>query len=172
MEKKNKKKGFTLIELLAVIVVLAIVSVLGASIILPALADARKNAFVSEANNFLEAASNGVSLIQVGQITKSDYETAGVTYNDTTKTYCFNLTSLIKLGLFDKKTDSNGVVPDYNGAVQVVASSGSTRWNYTTSFSNKNFYVLKKVGNVTASDVHEYAKDGTYSSVGGKEDCS
>ena len=71
MKKNDKKKGFTLIELLAVIVVLAIVSVLGATLILPALANARKNAFVTEANGLIDSAENGIdrfAVILVGDV--------------------------------------------------------------------------------------------------------
>lgn len=174
MEKRNKKKGFTLIELLAVIVVLAIVSVLGASIILPALADARKNAFVSEANNFLEAASEGISLIQVGSITNQELTNVGTDYKKTTNaasgsnpantTYCFTLNGLIKLGLFDKKLDSTGKVPNYNGKVTVKVNEGSKQYIYTTTFSNKDFYVNGVTGNITSSNVNEYATGETFSS--------
>ncbi len=50
------KKGFTLIELLAVIIVLAVVTLLAVQAILPQVDKARKNAFVVEANNAIEAA--------------------------------------------------------------------------------------------------------------------
>lgn len=179
---KENKKGFTLIELLAVIVVLAIVSVLGASIILPALADARKNAFVSEANNFLEAASEGISLIQVGSITNaeltavgSDYKKTSVAASGTTPaytTYCFTLNGLIKLGLFDKKLDSTGKVPNYNGKVSVRVNDGSKQYIYTTTFSNKDFYVNNVTGNITATNVVEYATNETFSSKSLSDTCS
>ena len=168
MKNMEGKKGFTLIELLAVIVVLAIVAVLGASIILPALANARKEAFVSESNNFLEAASQGISLIQVGSITNAELTAVGndykLTTSGTTKTYCFTLPGLIKLGLFDKKTDSNGIVPDYNGKVLVSVTEGSKMYTYTTTFSNKDFYVASKVGNITSGDVGEYGSGEGFTS--------
>ena len=168
MKNMKGKKGFTLIELLAVIVVLAIVSVLGASLILPALADARKNAFVSEANNFLDAASQGISLIQVGSITNAELTAVGSDYKlttgDTTKTYCFTLNGLIKLGLFDKKLNSEGKVPDYNGKVVVTVTEGSKQYIYNTTFSNKDFYVNGVTGNIAVSNVKEYASGESWSS--------
>ena len=50
------KKGFTLIELLAVIIVLAVVTLLAVQAILPQVDKARKNAFVVEVNHAIEAA--------------------------------------------------------------------------------------------------------------------
>lgn len=179
---KGNKKGFTLIELLAVIVVLAIVSVLGASIILPALADARKNAFVSEANNFLEAASDGISLIQVGSITNAELTAAGSDYKmnitkdadgkETKRDYCFTLNGLIKLGLFDKKLDSSGKVPNYNGKVEVTVNAGSKQYIYKTTFSNKDFYVSNVTGNIASDNVTEYATGETFASKSLSDTCS
>lgn len=172
MKKYNKKKGFTLIELLAVIVVLAIVSVLGATLILPALANARKDAFVTESNNFLEGASNGVNMIQVGTITNQELTNIGTDYkyNETksgdtvtSRTYCFTLAGLIKLGLFNKKTDASGKVPDYNGKVVVTVNTGSKLYQYKTTFSNKDYYVKEVIGNIKESDVGEYKTGENFS---------
>ena len=166
MEKNNKKKGFTLIELLAVIVVLAIVAVLGASIILPALANARKDAFVTESNNFIEAASNAVNMIQVGSIPKKEYEDAGAKYDTDAKKYCFTLESLRELGLFDKKD-----ITGYNGKVEVDVSNKLHQ--FTTTFSNKDYYVKTVIGSVKEDNVVEYKTGENFSNTTGLSDsCS
>ncbi len=54
--KSLNKKGFTLIELLAVIIVLAVVTLLAVQAVLPQVEKARKNSFVTEANSAIEAA--------------------------------------------------------------------------------------------------------------------
>ncbi len=176
MKKNNRKKGFTLIELLAVIVVLAIVSVLGASLILPALANARKDAFVTEANNFLEAASNGINMIQVGTITNKELEDVNKDGEGNTiknynvkdgengqKVYCFTLEGLIRLGLFNKKTGADGKVEGYNGKVEVTINSGSKLYQYQTTFSNKDYYVKEIIGNIKESNVIEYKSGEKFS---------
>lgn len=54
---KSNKKGFTLIELLAVIVILAILILLAMPSVLNIMENARKNAFVTEAQSFVKAAN-------------------------------------------------------------------------------------------------------------------
>ena len=54
--KKLNKKGFTLIELLAVIVVLAVIMLVAVTAVVPMMNRARKQAFITEANTFIEGA--------------------------------------------------------------------------------------------------------------------
>ncbi len=163
------KKGFTLIELLAVIVVLAIVSVLGASLILPAIANARKNAFVIEANNVLDAAAKGASLFQVGQISPTELTEAGAKHylgadnagSGYKEGFCFTILSLVKLNLFDKKDlTSDG----YKGKVVIqIPDSTIKSYLYKTTMYTDRFMITNVSGTVKNSDVTELDKASTTS---------
>lgn len=56
MKEINNKKGFTLVELLAVIVILAVLVLLAVPSVLKMMDTARKNAFVTEAQSFIDGA--------------------------------------------------------------------------------------------------------------------
>lgn len=163
MKNMKGKKGFTLIELLAVIVVLAIVAVLGAGLVLPALTSARKNAFIVEANNAIDAASRAVSYYQIGTLTSTQINDAGATgkkakytyTNSSTvkETFCFTLDSLVALGVFDKK-DLTG----YEGTIKVtVPVSNNTAFTYTTSMKNNDFAIPNATGSVEDGEVYQLA---------------
>lgn len=150
MKTIRGNKGFTLIELLAVIVVLSIVSVLAARSVLPYMGNAGKEGFVIEANEAISAASDAMSLINIGSITDTTKYTTGeekvgeITYN----TYCFTLANLKDLGLF-KKDD-----PNYKGIVKVRVNEKS--YTYTVEMTNSKFKVNKS-GQVTTDDIKDKA---------------
>ena len=156
MKNKGNKKGFTLIELLAVIVVLAIVAVLGAGLVLPALSSARKNAFIVEANNAIDAASRAVSYYQIGTLTATEITSAGgkYTYSATSDDeFCFTLQSLVTLGVFDKK-DLTG----YSGTIKVkIPKSNNKAFTYTTSMKNSDFAIHSATGSVEDNEVNQIA---------------
>lgn len=154
MENLKNKKGFTLIELLAVIVVLAIVMVLATRAILPGIGNVSKDAIATEANMFVDAASDAISLISIGSITSSNLGANGTDYskvedsaNDTT-TYCFTLKKLVDLGLVKKDLE------DYAGSV-VVKRTG-TKYVYTIAMHNKDLEVPANSGSVSTADVDDY----------------
>ena len=174
LKNMKGKKGFTLIELLAVIVVLAIVAVLGAGLVLPALASARKNAFIVEANNAIDAASRAVSYYQIGTLTKDKIESAATGDDKATYTYsatgpdvfCFTLKSLVNLGVYDKK-DLDG----YSGTIKVsIPKTSNTAFTYTTSMKNKDFAIPNADGSIEDSEVYQIAgnNDSTQTSVTAK----
>ncbi|MBE6156489.1 MAG: type II secretion system protein [Firmicutes bacterium] len=143
MKVLNEKKGFTLIELLAVIVVLAIVMVLAATTVLPYMANARKQAFATEAETVKKAASQAVSLIGIGSVTDASK------YTKTTNGYCFTVQNLKDLGLFEKD-DAN-----YAGVVEVTKSGNN--YTYLVKMKNSEFYVSQTTaGSINAtSDVKD-----------------
>ncbi|MBE6156490.1 MAG: type II secretion system protein [Firmicutes bacterium] len=152
----RNNKGFTLIELLAVIVVLAIVMVLAATTVLPYMANARKQAFATEAETVKKAASQAVSLIGIGSIAEKtgeteNYKKVTVKEGEVTKTgYCFTIAQLKSLGLFEKDDTS------YEGTVTALKEGNS--YKYTVHMKNSNYYILQaSSGNITTADV----KDGT-----------
>jgi len=139
--KNINKKGFTLIELLAVIVVLAIVTVIATRSVLPFMANAGRDAFASEANIAKDSAANAMALISIGSIDEENYtkEAGGK--------YCFTLANLKTLGLFEKDDDT------YVGTVTVTPSGNS--YTYAVSMKNEKYYVNTTSGNIKAEALNE-----------------
>lgn len=153
MKALKEKKGFTLIELLAVIVVLAIVMVLATTTVLPYMTKATNNAFAIEANAAVDAASQAMSLIQIGSIAGSElvdatkYSKSATTDEDTgvtTTTYCFTVEKLVELGLWKKDISEvqtgEGKTPTYSGTVTVTALSNSKSYTYNVQMHNGDLY--------------------------------
>lgn len=140
MKTFKNRKGFTLIELLAVIVVLAIVTVLATSTILPYIADVRKQAFADEANEAIEAASRAMSLITIGSITEKDLNGNDKDYKKTDNSYCFSLSKLVDLGLWEKDKKELGE-GGYEGYVKVNTSNPSKAYTYEIKMHNSSLYV-------------------------------
>ena len=140
MKTFKNKKGFTLIELLAVIVVLAIVTVLATSTILPYIADVRKQAFADEADEAIEAASRAMSLITIGSITEDDLKGNDGEYKKTDDSYCFSLSKLVDLGLWEKDKKELGA-NGYEGYVKVNTSNPSKAYTYVIKMHNSSLYV-------------------------------
>jgi prepilin-type N-terminal cleavage/methylation domain-containing protein len=169
MKKFNlNEKGFTLIELLAVIVILAIVMVLASQSVLPFMRNASKDSFVIEANGVIDAASNAISLYNVGQMSEmgesknitlplnDENKTNVVAYKKLTNGFCFSIAYLVDRGVYSLKYNK---INDKNYGGYVIAkkaSSDSNNYTYTLNFENKDFYVSNfSSGAVTADDVHE-----------------
>ena len=171
MKKLNlNEKGFTLIELLAVIVILAIVMVLASQSVLPFMRNASKDSFVIEANGAIDAASNAISLFNVGQLDltyakdkdgKDVIEKGKFTktvVGGKTTAYCFTLKFLVDNGLYSLK--SNKITPDNYGGYVIASKGDNNNFNYTLYFRNKDFYVNGFSGGaVAAKNVLEL--DGT-----------
>lgn len=146
MKTFENKNGFTLIELLAVIVVLAIVMVLATTTVLPLMSDTQVNAFILEANNARDAASNVMTLISIGNTNDLNL-TAGDDYrvNTANTKYCFSLKKLVEAGLWKKNIES--VTPkdgktEYEGKVIVTTSAGATNnYTYRVVMHNSNYYI-------------------------------
>ncbi len=135
----DNKKGFTLIELLAVIVILAIVTVIGATTILPYIQNAGKDAFTDEANYVIDAASNAVSLIQINSITNN--------YTSITNGYCFTLKNLVDLGLWNKDANvvsATAASNKYSGTVRVTKASSGNGYVYQLSMTDGKKYLATK----------------------------
>lgn len=88
MKKIMNKKGFTLVELLAVIVILAVIILVAMNAVIPQMQKARKNAFITEAEQYLNAAKTyytgeaikgavGDTCINITELTDSYIEKAG-----------------------------------------------------------------------------------------------
>ena len=168
MKYLNEKKGFTLIELLAVIVILAIITVIGITTVLPYLRNAGKNAFAVEANAAIDAASQAMSLSQIGSISVSgSSRTEGTGNNAVTYTdYCFTLKNLVDLGLWTKDSGSvtdpdendENVNAEYEGTIVVTQQAGSKAYTYSVSMHNSSYFVNGVSGNISDGNVSNYVK--------------
>ena len=79
---KLNKKGFTLVELLAVIVVLGIISLIGYSVVVPLIADARDGANARTIESFeKELKTQCLSLVTKGQTSATDLTAAKIYEN-------------------------------------------------------------------------------------------
>lgn len=146
---KNNEHGFTLIELLAVIVVLAIVLLMGATAVIPRMNDARRQVFSLEANSLIESAEQ---YLQNNALTGKK-----PTFPVGTSEVCVTLSDLVESG------DYSGDSKTYNGKVLVKRKSAdSSLYLYTVYLSNGTLMVNAK-GNdgsinvdVKSSDVADY----------------
>ncbi len=147
MKTFRDNKGFTLIELLAVIVVLAIVTVIATRSVLPYMKDAGKDSFVVEANTLKGGATDAMSLMSLGKA-GSNYSTkAG---EDGATLYCFTLDNLKALGQWDKQDDN------YGGRVVVKVPANSNAYEYKVTLHSETYYVDSVTGTVKNTDVKDY----------------
>lgn len=116
MKKTMNKKGFTLVELLAVIVILAVIILVAMNAVIPQMQKARKNAFITEAERYLQAAKT--------------YYTGEAIKGAVTDT-CVNVEELT--GTYVEKTGAD----DYKGRVEFDAA-GTT---FTIFISNGEFSI-------------------------------
>ena len=71
MKKLMNKKGFTLVELLAVIVILAVIILVAMNAVIPQMEKARKSAFVTEAETYI----NGAKAYYTSEVMKGNTPT-------------------------------------------------------------------------------------------------
>ncbi|MBQ9833963.1 MAG: type II secretion system protein [Bacilli bacterium] len=147
MKLKNKnKKGFTLVELLAVIVILSVVALIGMTTVLPRVEQARKDAFVTEANKFMQAGANAYAtlLIDGGTITG----TSPVGGSLGTGGGTIDIRTLVSKGYINKAD-----IAGYSGCVQVTisGSGNSAVASYQIKLSNGKFNTDGYKTNVTSS---------------------
>ena len=147
MKKLNlNKKGFTLVELLAVIVVLAVIMLLAVNAVIPQMNKARKNAFVTEANAFIDAAG---TYYQNAMLTgESGISAAGG---------CVDVSKLI--GEYIEKDGD-----DYKGSVKIEIDNATNKATYTIWLSNSQYQIDgKKSGELAESVVADYTADASTS---------
>jgi len=165
MKTFKDKKGFTLIELLAVIVVLAIVTVIATQSILPYMANAGRDAFVTEANLAIDGASDAMSLISIGSISSDNYEKKTVvddkgtteTTDDVTNTvYCFTLENLNTIGAWSKDDD------DYAGRVVVTVPASGNGYTYAVTMHSADYFVESTSGTIKNDEAVEYDAENAH----------
>ena len=149
----KEKKGFTLIELLAVIVILAIVTVIGATTVLPYIRNAKESAFADEVHYVIEAASNAINLKNLHQIDNDNF--TSTTSNDIT-TYCITIEKLVDLGLWTKDASAiynatSNATGKYKG--KVLISEAGEGYSYSVSMTSGDYYVKDFGSTNTVDDV-------------------
>lgn len=137
--KKLNKSGFTLVELLAVIVVLAVIMLLAVNAVIPQMNKARKNAFVTEANAFIDAAG---TYYQNAMLTGETGITAAGG--------CVDVENLI--GEYIEKDGG-----DYKGSVKIEIDNATNKATYTIWLSNEQYQIVgKKSAELNESVVEDY----------------
>ncbi|MBQ6686961.1 MAG: type II secretion system protein [Bacilli bacterium] len=137
--KRLTKKGFTLVELLAVIVVLAVIMLLAVNAVIPQMNKARKNAFVTEANAFIDAAG---TYYQNAMLTGETGITAAGG--------CVDVSKLI--GEYIEKDGD-----DYAGSVKIEIDNATNKATYTIWLSNGQYQIEgKKSAELNESVVKDF----------------
>ena len=149
------KKGFTLIELLAVIIVLAVVTLLAVQAILPQVDKARKNAFVVEVNHAIEAAKQWYGTQELENPTSVAGTCACVTIGT------------LQGGYFETSNTE-----DYKGFVKIQKNDSTGVMTYTISMTNGSYYVSNQVGKLNTSDVQTAVQSGNTGSNSCTSACS
>lgn len=138
----KNNSGFTLVELLAVIVVLAIVTIIATQSILPLIGDARPDAFRVEATEVINITEDVVQLYFLGNFSLSNNNSSCIKDNE----ICITVEELINKGLYEDKSNAfSGKVlvditdkakPEYTLYLQKGAEFsivGGTKKDYTNS---------------------------------------
>lgn len=136
--KENKKRynerGFTLVELLAVIVVLAIVMLIAVNAVLPRMEEARKQAFLIEANGLIKSAQQYI-------VTES--LAGNVNFVETGDAICVSVNDLVDKG--HSSLDKN----KYIGSVTITKSGNI--YLYSASLRKEGGYQVVNAGVDTAT---------------------
>ena len=129
------KKGFTLIELLAVIIVLAVVTLLAVQAVLPQVEKARKNVFVVESNHAIDAAKQWYGEKKL--------------INGESNT-CIIISKLISDGYFEVSDSSK-----YAGYVKIQFDANGVVTGYTIMMSNGTYETkTAHTGKIKTSEVN------------------
>ena len=128
MKRNINKKGFTLVELLAVIVILAVLALVAMPNVTRLMNDSRKNAFITEVENFVTYAQTSYTNSQIsGAITNSADESliTGQTFNNVSYDYyCVSYAKLVSGGFIQKSNGDN-----YKGIFEIYMPNGNYQIN-------------------------------------------
>lgn len=155
----KNNKGFTLIELLAVIVVLAIVTVIATRSVLPYMSSAREDAFGIEATDVVESTNDAIDLYNLNKIKLKDKKSC-VKGN----VFCFTVEELVDLGIYsgDKDTYKGKIIVDITNSASpkytVYLQKGS---EFSINGSNDTDYVNKKDGIVNGGFANDKVDEYT-----------
>jgi len=140
MKRNINKKGFTLVELLAVIVILAVLALVAMPNVTRLMNDSRKNAFITEVENFVTYAQTSYTNSQIsGTVPKGTDESLitgqmfnGVSYDY----YCVSYAKLVSGGFIQKSNGDN-----YKGIFEIYMPTDGTSTKTIIYMSNGNYQI-------------------------------
>ena len=142
MKRNINKKGFTLVELLAVIVILAVLALVAMPNVTRLMNDSRKNAFITEVENFVTYAQTSYTNSQISGLTSdtgSEDESLipGQSFNGTIYDYyCVSYKQLVNGGFIQKSNGKN-----YGGIFEIYMPTDGTASTTIIYMTNGNYYV-------------------------------
>ena len=151
-----RNKGFTLVELLAVIVILAVISLIATPMVLGVIEKTKKSAAIESANGIMDAAEKNMIESMLNGESKTRYDLT----NDTSLSYKGEKPESGILLIDDKgkmsiKVKINGycVLKTYNGTTPTIVDDSICEGNYKETILNGTDPVLKdKLVPVTIKD--------------------
>ena len=151
-----KEKGFTLVELLAVIVILAVISLIATPMVLGVIEKTKKSAAIESANGILDAAEKNMIESMLNGESKTRYDLS----TDTSLSYKGEKPESGILLIDDKgkmsiKAKINGycILKTYNGTTPTIVDDSICEGNYKETILNGTDPVLKdKLVPVTIKD--------------------
>lgn len=140
MKRNINKKGFTLVELLAVIVILAVLALVAMPNVTRLMNDSRKNAFITEVENFVTYAQTSYTNSQIsGTVPKGTDESliTGQMFNDVSYDYyCVSYAKLVSGGFIQKSNGDN-----YKGIFEIYMPTDGTSTKTIIYMSNGNYQI-------------------------------
>ena len=140
MKRNINKKGFTLVELLAVIVILAVLALVAMPNVTRLMNDSRKNAFITEVENFVTYAQTSYTNSQIsGTVPKGTDESliTGQMFNDVSYDYyCVSYAKLVSGGFIQKSNGDN-----YKGIFEIYMPTDGTSSKTIIYMSNGNYQI-------------------------------
>ena len=142
MKINNNQRGFTLVELLAVIVILAVLALVAMPNVTKLMDSSRKNAFITEAENFANYAKQSYTQSQITGLTDTN-STAdesiirGVTLNSKVYDYyCITYAQMVKAGLIEKSNGEN-----YGGVYEIFMPTDGGVSTTVVYMKNGNYFI-------------------------------
>lgn len=140
MKRNINKKGFTLVELLAVIVILAVLALVAMPNVTRLMNDSRKNAFITEVENFVTYAQTSYTNSQIsGTVPKGPDESliTGQMFNSVSYDYyCVSYAKLVSGGFIQKSNGDN-----YKGIFEIYMPTDGTSTKTIIYMSNGNYQI-------------------------------